>query len=172
MRIDVRLDIEQAYTEIEVTAGMIDALLPASSNVVSDRVFNDLPINGRRFHDFALLTPGVQISRAAGHLSFGAQRGIYTNVSVDGTDYNQAFFGGDTGRRAGRSGDDAPPERDPRVPSGDLRLHRRVRPHDFRSRQRVHEVGRQRTARGCVLPKCAIRAWAWPTRSGPRCLRT
>ncbi len=102
VRIDVRLDIEQAYTEIEVTAGMIDALLPASSNVVSDRVFNDLPINGRRFHDFALLTPGVQISRAAGHLSFGAQRGIYTNVSVDGTDYNQAFFGGiQGGERAG-----------------------------------------------------------------------
>ncbi len=102
VRIDLQLDLEQTFTVIQVSAAMIDALLPASSNVVADKVFNDLPINGRRFHDFALLTPGVQVSRAAGHLSFGAQRGIYTNVSVDGTDYNQAFFGGiQGGERAG-----------------------------------------------------------------------
>ena len=102
VRVDLQMDLERTYTEIEVSAAMIDAMLPASSNVVGDRVFNDLPINGRRFHDFALLTPGVQVSRAAGHLSFGAQRGIYTNVSVDGTDYNQAFFGGiQGGERAG-----------------------------------------------------------------------
>ena len=102
VQIDLALDLEQTFTEIEVTAAMIDAMLPVSSNVVGSKVFNDLPINGRRFHDFALLTPGVQVSRAAGHLSFGAQRGIYTNVSVDGTDYNQAFFGGiQGGERAG-----------------------------------------------------------------------
>ena len=85
VRVELELDLERTFTEIDVTAAMIDAMLPASSNVVGSRVFNDLPINGRRFHDFALLTPGVQVSRAAGHLSFGAQRGIYTNVSVDGT---------------------------------------------------------------------------------------
>ena len=102
VRVDIQLDLERKFTEINVTAAMIDAMLPASSNVVGSTVFNDLPINGRRFHDFALLTPGVQVSRAAGHLSFGAQRGIYTNVSVDGTDYNQAFFGGiQGGERAG-----------------------------------------------------------------------
>ncbi len=102
VRVDLALNLEQTYSQIEVTASMIDALLPASSNVVGEQVFNELPINGRRFHDFALLTPGVQVSRAAGHLSFGAQRGIYTNVSVDGTDYNQAFFGGiQGGERAG-----------------------------------------------------------------------
>lgn len=102
VRLKLELALERTYTEIDVTAEMIDAMLPASSSVVSSNVFNDLPINGRRFHDFALLTPGVQVSRAAGHLSFGAQRGIYTNVSVDGTDYNQAFFGGiQGGERAG-----------------------------------------------------------------------
>ncbi len=102
VRVDLELDLERKFTEIEVTAAMIDAMLPTSSNVVGSKVFNDLPINGRRFHDFALLTPGVQVSRAAGHLSFGAQRGIYTNVTVDGTDYNQAFFGGiQGGERAG-----------------------------------------------------------------------
>lgn len=102
VRVDLQLDLERTFTEIDVTVAMIDAMLPASSNVVGSQVFNDLPINGRRFHDFALLTPGVQVSRAAGHLSFAAQRGIYTNVSVDGANYNQAFFGGiQGGERAG-----------------------------------------------------------------------
>ena len=91
---DLQLDLEPMSTTTEVTASVLDAMLPAASNVVTGRVFNDLPINGRRFHDFALLTPTVQVSRAAGQLSFGAQRGIYTNVTVDGADYNQAFFGG------------------------------------------------------------------------------
>ena len=102
IQVDLQLDLEQTYTKIEVTAAMLDAILPASSNVVGSEVFNDLPINGRRFHDFALLTPTVQVSRAAGHLSFAALRGIYTNVTVDGTDYNQSFFGGiQGGERAG-----------------------------------------------------------------------
>ena len=102
VQVDLQLDLERTYTKIEVTAVMLDAMLPASSNVVGNEVFNDLPINGRRFHDFALLTPTVQVSRAAGHLSFAAMRGIYTNVTVDGTDYNQSFFGGiQGGERAG-----------------------------------------------------------------------
>lgn len=94
VRVDLQLALEPLHITTEVTASLLDAMLPAASNVVVGRVFNDLPINGRRFHDFALLTPTVQVSRAAGQLSFGAQRGIYTNVTVDGADYNQAFFGG------------------------------------------------------------------------------
>lgn len=102
VRVDLELGVAEVHEEVQVAAAMLDAMLPASSNVVADRVFNNLPINGRRFHDFALLTPTVQVSRAAGHLSFGAQRGIYTNVKVDGADYNQSFFGGiQGGERAG-----------------------------------------------------------------------
>lgn len=102
VRVDLVLDVETTYTRVEVSAALLDAILPANSNVVASRTFSDLPINGRRFHDFALLTPTVQVSPAAGHLSFGAQRGVYTNVMVDGTNYNQAFFGGiQGGERAG-----------------------------------------------------------------------
>ena len=102
VRVDIPLALDVTYSTIEVSAALVDAMLPASSHVVSEKVFSELPINGRRFHDFALLTPTVQVSRAAGHLSFGAQRGIYTNVMVDGTDYNQSFFGGiQGGERAG-----------------------------------------------------------------------
>ncbi len=94
VRVDIRLALERLHSEIDVAAPLVDAMLPASGNVVASDVFGNLPINGRRFHDFAVLTPSVQATRTTGHLSFGAQRGIYTNVTVDGADYNQAFFGG------------------------------------------------------------------------------
>lgn len=103
VRVDIGLELEATFVTIDVTSSLVDAMLPATSHVVADRVFGDLPINGRRFHDFALLTPSVQVSRGAGHLSFSAQRGIYTNVMVDGTDYNQSFFGGIQGGERARS---------------------------------------------------------------------
>lgn len=94
VQVDLELALEATYVTFDVSASMLDAMLPASSNVVASQTFNELPINGRRFHDFALLTPSVQVSRATGQLSFAAMRGIYTNVMVDGSDYNQSFFGG------------------------------------------------------------------------------
>ena len=94
VQVDLELALEATYVQVEVSASMLDAMLPASSNTVASQTFNELPINGRRFHDFALLTPTVQVSPASGQLSFAAMRGIYTNVMVDGADYNQSFFGG------------------------------------------------------------------------------
>ena len=94
VQVDLELSLEATYITLDVSASMLDAMLPASSNVVPSQTFNELPINGRRFHDFALLTPTVQVSPASGQLSFAAMRGIYTNVMVDGSDYNQSFFGG------------------------------------------------------------------------------
>ena len=102
VRVDLTMDVESTYEQVVVTAALLDAIMPAASNVVRSDTFNDLPINGRRFHDFALLTPTVQVSPESGQLSFAAQRGIYTNVVVDGTNYNQAFFGGiQGGERSG-----------------------------------------------------------------------
>ncbi len=103
VHVDLDLAIGATHVSIEVSASLLDAMMPASSSVVASRTFNDLPINGRRFHDFALLTPTVQISPAVGHLSFAALRGIYTNVQVDGADYNQAFFGGIQGGERAQS---------------------------------------------------------------------
>ena len=82
---DIALRIEASTVEIEVSASLIDSTQPNSNSVVNDRAILNLPINGRRFQDFALLTPTVQVDR---------QRGINSNVMVDGTDYNQPFFGG------------------------------------------------------------------------------
>ncbi|MDE0107933.1 MAG: carboxypeptidase regulatory-like domain-containing protein [Bryobacterales bacterium] len=94
VRVDIPLQIEETTTEIDVAASLIDPSQSTSDNIVNATAIRDLPINGRRFQDFALLTPTVQVDRQRGQLSFVGQRGINANVMVDGTDYNQPFFGG------------------------------------------------------------------------------
>ena len=91
---DLTLQVEETRSEIDVSASLIDPVQSASDNIVNGTAIRDLPINGRRFQDFALLTPTVQVDRQRGQLSFVGQRGINSNVMVDGTDYNQPFFGG------------------------------------------------------------------------------
>src|SRR5262249_27674588 len=72
---------------------------------VNSKSVDDLPINGRNFLDFTLLTPGVvRDPSRSGDLSFGGQRGTANSLQVDGTDSNNVFFGQSTGRAGtGRS---------------------------------------------------------------------
>jgi len=68
------------------------------SAVIAERAILNLPLNGRRFTDLALLTPGVTQdprglrSTSNGDLSFGGIRGFQTTYLVDGADNNNAFF--------------------------------------------------------------------------------
>ena len=63
--------------------------------MITQVAIRDLPINGRRFQDFAELTPTAYAgSETRGQLSFVGQRGINSNVMIDGTDYNEPFIGG------------------------------------------------------------------------------
>jgi Carboxypeptidase regulatory-like domain len=68
------------------------------SNLVNDRSVVDLPVNGRNFIDFVLLTPGVTRDNRFGDISFAGQRGTLNSLQVDGTDNNNTFFGQTTGR--------------------------------------------------------------------------
>lgn len=54
-----------------------------------------LPNNGRNFMDFTKLTPGVSIVQGpdGDELTVNGQKGIQNNVSVDGADFNNPFFG-------------------------------------------------------------------------------
>ena len=74
------------------------------SSLIDDRAINELPLNGRRFTDLALLTPGVTqdprglTSGSNGDLAFGGIRGFQSSYLVDGGDNNNAFFGQARGR--------------------------------------------------------------------------
>ncbi|MCC6587909.1 MAG: TonB-dependent receptor [Bryobacterales bacterium] len=92
--VNITLQIQSTTTTIEVGETLINVALPAPATTIDNRSIESLPINGRRFQDFAVLTPTVQIDPQRQQLTFAGQRGIYSNIMLDGADYNQPFFGG------------------------------------------------------------------------------
>ncbi|SNS75169.1 TonB-dependent Receptor Plug Domain [Granulicella rosea] len=69
------------------------------SSVIDQNMIDNLPINGRRASNFALLTPGV-VSNGDGFglLSFRGISFLLNNSTVDGMDDNQAYFSEQRGR--------------------------------------------------------------------------
>ncbi|HEV8267429.1 MAG TPA: carboxypeptidase regulatory-like domain-containing protein, partial [Thermoanaerobaculia bacterium] len=65
-----------------------------STRIDKDAV-KSLPNNGRNFLDFAKLTPSVAVVQGpdGDELTINGQKGIQNNVSVDGADFNNPFFG-------------------------------------------------------------------------------
>jgi hypothetical protein len=94
INLSVSLQVAGVVETIVVTAPAIDTQTVALTTTVNLNAIQNLPINGRRFTDFAALTPAVQIDPTRGSISFAGQRGINGNVMVDGADYNNPFFGG------------------------------------------------------------------------------
>jgi hypothetical protein len=74
------------------------------SALVEERAIKDLPLNGRRFTDLLLLSPGVTqdprglTSGSNGDLSYGGIRGYNTSFLVDGGDNNNGFYAQASGR--------------------------------------------------------------------------
>ena len=90
------LQVASLQEQVTVTAEapIIETNAPVRTTTVDEEAIANLPINGRRFQDFITLTPTAQVDTSRGQLSFAGQRGINANVSIDGADYNQPFFGG------------------------------------------------------------------------------
>ncbi|HEY1270870.1 MAG TPA: TonB-dependent receptor, partial [Terriglobales bacterium] len=86
------------------TPPLVETQPSAVSAVIDERAIADLPLNGRRFTDLALLAPGVTTdprgltSSSHGDLAFGGVRGYQSSYLVDGTDNNNAFFSQARGR--------------------------------------------------------------------------
>jgi hypothetical protein len=90
-----RQTVELAAVVIGATATPVDVAKTESSARLNDAVVQGLPNNGRNFLVFTLLTPGVAVAQGPDGdvLSVAGQKGISNNVSVDGADYNNPFFG-------------------------------------------------------------------------------
>src|SRR4029077_19065791 len=73
----------------------VDPTLSAEATHLPAEVVSALPNNGRNYLNLTLLTPNVAITQGPDGdvLSVGGQRGIHNNVSVDGADFNNPFFG-------------------------------------------------------------------------------
>ena len=92
---NITLGVGNVQEAVTIAAETIQTTVSQPDAIINETAINNLPINGRRFQDFATLTPTAQVDPQRGQISLSGQRGIYgTNINIDGVDYNQPFFGG------------------------------------------------------------------------------
>jgi len=74
---------------------VIESTETASSSTLNELSVSSTPVLGRKFEDLLTLTPGVSIVQGpdGDEINFNGQRGIFNNISLDGGDYNNGFFG-------------------------------------------------------------------------------
>ena len=101
--VTVRLAPGSATAAVTVTAGIGEHTIDTQKSAVASEVtleeIESLPINGRRWSTFALLTPGAnQDERGRGLISFRGVAAILNSNLIDGGDDNQEFFAETRGR--------------------------------------------------------------------------
>jgi outer membrane receptor for ferrienterochelin and colicin len=80
---------------VEAAGSVVDATRIESSTRLPTEAVARLPNNGRNYLNLTLLTPNVAIVQGpdGDELTIAGQKGINNNVSVDGADFNNPFFG-------------------------------------------------------------------------------
>src|ERR1700694_3725703 len=93
--VTMKVSATQEKIEVSATPDAVDTVSTASSSTLDEIAVSQTPILGRKFEDLLTLTPGVSIVQGpdGDEISFNGQRGIFNNVSLDGGDYNNGFFG-------------------------------------------------------------------------------
>jgi hypothetical protein len=100
LNLKLTLRVSATSEVVEVTGTpIIETTQTTSSTTLDERTVSDTPILGRKFEDLLTLTPGVSIVQGpdGDEISFAGQRGIFNNISLDGGDYNNGFFGEQVG---------------------------------------------------------------------------
>jgi hypothetical protein len=77
----------------------VDTTLSAKASILDETTVSSTPILGRKFEDLLTLTPGVSVVQGpdGDEITFAGQRGIFNNISLDGGDYTNGFFGEQVG---------------------------------------------------------------------------
>ena len=77
------------------TTPTVDTAKTEASTTLNEIAVSTTPILGRKFEDLLTLTPNVSITQGpdGDEINFAGQRGIFNNVTLDGGDYNNGFFG-------------------------------------------------------------------------------
>jgi outer membrane receptor protein involved in Fe transport len=96
----VQMAVSGVAETVNVSGGtpVIETSRTQVSSTITEASVQNLPVNGRNFIDFALLTPGVTRDVRTGDISFAGQRGTFNSLVVDGADNNNTFFGQTLGR--------------------------------------------------------------------------
>jgi hypothetical protein len=100
--LEIVLNLAGTTEDVTVASASGEAIRgqTAISSVVGSKQIESLPINGRNFISFSVITPGVTTDRTplqgalmTSGLSFGGQRARSNNVMVDGLDNNDITTG-------------------------------------------------------------------------------
>ena len=94
--IPVTMKVSSVATQIVVTdVPVVEVTKTTSSSTLDEISVATTPVLGRKFEDLLTLTPGVSISQGpdGDEININGQRGIFNNISLDGGDYNNGFFG-------------------------------------------------------------------------------
>jgi hypothetical protein len=103
--VDFRLQLASMTESVTVTsqAYAVEVTNTAIGETIQTEQLKNLPSSGRDFKNLVLLTPETRIESERGTLAISGERGINTNVTVDGVDFNNPFFGGTVGGAEGRA---------------------------------------------------------------------
>jgi carboxypeptidase family protein/TonB-dependent receptor-like protein len=97
--LEIMLRVQAVTGEVMISSDTppVEPTRTEVSQVISTQQIQSLPISGRQFIDFALLTPGVATGRTSfqspftepetTRISFGGMRDLNNGVTVDGADY-------------------------------------------------------------------------------------
>jgi hypothetical protein len=101
--VDATLPNASVSTDVVVTTDniLIDTDKTQSSQTIGQQLVSNLPVNGRRWDNFVLLTPNVAPDGNSGLIAYRGISGIYNTNLVDGANNQQAFFSEARGRSVG-----------------------------------------------------------------------
>ena len=104
--VDFRLPLATVTEAVTVSSSTpaVEVTNTSASTTIQTEQLKSLPVNGRNFQDLVLLTPETRRDpENRGTVLVSGQRGINTNTTVDGLDYDNGFFGGAFGSAEGRA---------------------------------------------------------------------
>lgn len=90
-----RVAVSLAGVTVRGERAAVDVGRSESATSLGAAVVSGLPNNGRNVLSLTTLAPGVAIAQGPDGdvISVGGQKGIHNNISVDGADFNNPFFG-------------------------------------------------------------------------------
>src|SRR5919205_356143 len=98
--LDLKMKVSSVQEVVTVSAVQtVDTASSQTSTTLDERSVSNLPVAGRKFEDLLTLTPNVAITQGpdGDEINFAGQRGIFNNISLDGGDYMNGFFGEQAG---------------------------------------------------------------------------
>ena len=93
--IDLQLSVGGVFEEVTVVAEapVVEGSRSSIAIYVTEEEIDNLPISGRDYVNFALLSPTVKIEPNRDGISLSGQKGVSSGLKIDGTEAKSAFYG-------------------------------------------------------------------------------